>query len=144
MQENDTRANYAEASSPTGISGGARVLVVDDEVPILELIERLLTREGYNVETVKDGTEAVERITQDDYDIILLDMLMPQKGGIATYREIVERRPELGPRIIFATGDLVTEDTRTFLEETHAAYIAKPFDLNELYHVIQATLAVLK
>lgn len=144
MQENDTRANYAEASSPTGISGGARVLVVDDEVPILELIERLLTREGYNVETVKDGTEAVERITQDDYDIILLDMLMPQKGGIVTYREIVERRPELGPRIIFATGDLVTEDTRTFLEETHAAYIAKPFDLNELYHVIQATLAVLK
>jgi DNA-binding NarL/FixJ family response regulator len=70
----------------------------------------------------------------------LLDMLMPQKGGIATYREIIGYRPELASRVIFATGDLTTEDTRSFLEETRAGYIAKPFDLAELSRAIKTML----
>jgi signal transduction histidine kinase/ActR/RegA family two-component response regulator/putative methionine-R-sulfoxide reductase with GAF domain len=140
VQEDDTWASYVKELLKPEASRSAKILVVDDEYTILELVDRLLTRQGYEVETAEDGTEAVEQIVQNDYDVILLDMLMPQKGGIATYREIVERRPELASRIIFATGDLATEDTRDFLEETRAGYIAKPFDLGELTRAIQAML----
>ncbi|MEJ2554794.1 MAG: GAF domain-containing protein [Anaerolineae bacterium] len=140
VQENDTWAIHATELSKPEASRSAKILVVDDEATILELVDRLLTRQGYEVETAEDGAEAVKRILQDEYDIILLDMLMPQKGGIDTYREIVERRPELASRVIFATGDLATEDTRAFLEETRAGYIAKPFDLAELTRAIEEML----
>jgi signal transduction histidine kinase/ActR/RegA family two-component response regulator/putative methionine-R-sulfoxide reductase with GAF domain len=140
VQEDDTWAIPTKESSKPKASRGAKILVVDDEATILELVDRLLTRQGYEVETAGDGAEAVKRVLQDEYDIILLDMLMPQKGGIDTYREIVERRPEVASRVIFATGDLATEDTRAFLEETRAGYIAKPFDLAELTQAIKEML----
>jgi signal transduction histidine kinase/ActR/RegA family two-component response regulator len=139
-QEDDTGDAYPNAFSLAEASGSAKVLIVDDELPVRELVERYLTHQGYAVEIAQDGSEAMKRIHQDDYDVILLDVIMPQKGGIDTYREIVERRPELGPRVIFATGDVATETTRAFFEETGAGYIAKPFDLAELSRVIQATL----
>jgi two-component system NtrC family sensor kinase len=126
--------------TPPESIASARVLVVDDEDPILELVDRMLTRHGYVVETARDGQEAIERIARQDYDLILLDLLMPQKGGIATYHEIVERRPELAKQVIFATGDVATSSTRAFLEETGAPFIAKPFDLPELRQLIQSKL----
>lgn len=140
VQEDDTWAIYATELLKPEASRSTKILVVDDESTILELVDRLLTQEGYEVETAGDGAEAVRRILQDDYDVILLDMLMPPQGGIATYREIIERRPELASRVIFATGDLATEDTRAFLEETHAGYIAKPFNLAELSRAIKTML----
>lgn len=126
--------------TPLESMAGARVLVVDDEAPILELVDRMLTRHGYIVEIARDGKEAIERIAHQDYDLILLDLLMPQKGGIDTYQEIVERRPELAKQVIFATGDVATSSTRAFLEETGAPFIAKPFDLSELRQLIRSKL----
>jgi CheY-like chemotaxis protein len=129
-----------EYHAPPESTASARVLVVDDEAPILELVERMLTRHGYMVDTARDGKEAIERIAHQDYDLILLDLLMPQKGGIATYEEIVEHRPELAKQVIFATGDVATSSTRAFLEETGAPFIAKPFDLPELRQMIRSKL----
>ncbi len=129
-----------QAQAPTDTPAIARVLVVDDESTILELINRLLTRQGYDVDTVGNGAQAVERVAQKDYDVVLLDILMPQKGGIATYQEIIKLRPDLASRVIFATGDLATGDTQTFLKETQVPCIAKPFDLDELTRAIQSVL----
>jgi len=130
----------AEGSLPARGWAGARVLIVDDEDAILELTERLLTGEGCLVETARDGFEAMERISRQDFDVILLDLVLPRKGGVVTYREMVEARPELASRIIVATGDVASEATRAFLEETDARCITKPFDLVALSQVIQATL----
>jgi len=132
----EVQSEQAEEQLPTE----ARILVVDDEPTILELVKRLLTRQGYQVETVNDGSQALERVSQSDYDVILLDMLMPQKGGIDTYKEMVALRPELASRIIFATGDMAAENTRTFLMETRLPCLAKPFDLNEITQAIRKVL----
>jgi CheY-like chemotaxis protein len=119
----------------------AIVLVVDDEVTILEMLDRLLTKRGYRVETANSGTEAVERIALGhDYDVILLDVFMPDQEGKETYEKIVGLRPDLTRRIIFITGDATVPDTEAFLEKTGASYVAKPFNLDVLVATIQATL----
>jgi CheY-like chemotaxis protein len=130
-----------ETSSQADILAAAIVLVVDDEVTILEMLDRLLTKRGYRVETANSGTEAVERIALGhDYDVILLDVFMPDQEGKETYEKIVGLRPDLTRRIIFITGDATVPDTEAFLEKTGASYVAKPFNLDVLVATIQATL----
>jgi CheY-like chemotaxis protein len=130
-----------ETSSQADILAAAIVLVVDDEVTILEMLDRLLTKRGYRVETANSGTEAVERVALGhDYDVILLDVFMPDQEGKETYEKIVGLRPDLTRRIIFITGDATVPDTEAFLEKTGASYVAKPFNLDVLVATIQATL----
>jgi CheY-like chemotaxis protein len=128
-------------SSQAETLAAAIVLVVDDELAILEMLDRLLTKRGYRVETANSGAEAVERITLGhDYDVILLDIFMPGQEGKATYEKIARLRPDLTRRIIFITGDMTVPDTQAFLERANASYVAKPFNLDELIATIQATL----
>ena len=128
-------------SSQAETLAAAKVLVVDDETAILEMLDRLLTKRGYRVETVTSGAEAIQRIAQGhDYDVILLHVFMPRQEGRATYEEIVRLRPDFARRIIFITGDMTVSDTQAFLERTGARYVAKPFDLDELIVAIQAAL----
>ena len=131
-----------EASSQAETLAAATILVVDDELAILEMLDRLLTKRGYRVETASSGAEAVERIALGhNYDVILLDIFMPGQEGKATYEKIIGLRPDLTRRIIFITGDMTVPDTQAFLERTNASYVAKPFNMDELIAMIQAALA---
>jgi DNA-binding response OmpR family regulator len=130
-----------ETSPQTETLAAAVILVIDDELAILEMLARLLTKRGYRVETANSGEEAVERIALGhDYDVILLDIFMPGQEGKATYEKIVGLRPNLTRRFIFITGDMTVPDTQAFLERTGASYVAKPFNMDELIATIQATL----
>jgi CheY-like chemotaxis protein len=130
-----------ETTSQAETLAAAKILVVDDELAILEMLDRLLTKRGYQVETANSGAEAVERIALGhDYDVVLLDMFMPGQEGKATYEKIVKLRPDFTGRIIFITGDMTVPDTQAFLERTRAGYVAKPFNLDELISTIQAAL----
>ncbi len=130
-----------EASSRAETLAAAAILAVDDEPAILEMLSRLLTKRGYRVETANSGEEAVERIALGhDYDVILLDIFMPGQEGKATYEKIVRLRPDFSKRLIFITGDATVPDTQAFLERMNASYVSKPFNLDELIVMIQATL----
>ena len=129
-----------EEAAPASPPGPARILLVDDDLAVLELVDRYLGRQGYTIQRAQNGLEAVERIEEEEYDLILLDVLMPKQDGMVTYRQIAEQRPELVSRIIFATGNAAEAKTRAFLEEVGATYIAKPFDLPELAELVRATL----
>jgi DNA-binding response OmpR family regulator len=130
-----------ETSPQTETLAAAVILAIDDELAILEMLARLLTKRGYRVETANSGEEAVERIALGhDYDVILLDIFMPGQEGKATYEKIVGLRPNLTRRIIFITGDMTVPDTQAFLERTGASYVAKPFNMDELMATIQVTL----
>jgi DNA-binding response OmpR family regulator len=130
-----------ETSPQAETLAAAVILVIDDELAILEMLARLLTKRGYRVETANSGEEAVERIALGhDYDVILLDIFMPGQEGKATYEKIVGLRPDLTRRIVFITGDMTVPDTQVFLERTGASYVAKPFNMDELIATIQVTL----
>ncbi len=109
-----------------------RILVVDDEPAVVEMIARALGGIGHHVDTCRDGAEAVRMVHLNDYDAILLDIKMPGLGGPAVYRCIQGLRPELTRRVLFMTGDTVSPDTRFFIEGAGAEILHKPFSLDEL------------
>jgi len=119
----------------------ARILVVDDEPAICQFLERLLTGEGHEVETVASAGDALERIKGTRYRLILLDIKLPDMSGIELYRHIKDATPSWAKRIVFITGDVMGTDTRSFLSRTKVPYITKPFDTEQLKRNLNRRLA---
>jgi len=111
---------------------GVRILAVDDEPVVLDLLDQYLTDEGYEIETVDNASDALQRINGGRYSLILLDIKMVGMSGIELYRLIQKRDRSWSRRVIFITGDVMTADTRSFLSRTRAPHITKPFNLEEL------------
>jgi PAS domain S-box-containing protein len=110
----------------------AKILVIDDELSTLELLSRLFTDEGYDVETVNNADEALEMVKNRRYNLILLDIKMPGTSGIELYGRMQKIALSLAERVIFITGDVIGPDTENFLSRTKAPYITKPFDVHQL------------
>ena len=110
----------------------ARILVVDDEPSILTYIDKLLTAQGHQVETVNNPVYGLKKIKENRYRLILLDVKMPGMSGIELYNSIREIAPSLTGRVVFITGDMMSADTRKFLTESGVPYITKPFDTKKL------------
>lgn len=109
-----------------------RVLAVDDEAGVTELLSRALGGLGHTVDFTRDGAEALRMIHLADYDAIVLDIKMPGLGGPEVYRCIEGLRPDLADRVMFITGDTVSTETRDFLQSTGRPVLHKPFSLEEL------------
>ncbi|HEV8441181.1 MAG TPA: response regulator [Methylomirabilota bacterium] len=109
-----------------------QILVVDDEPFIAQLVADMLSAEGYSVDTAANGLAALRQIDEHAYDLILSDLRMPHLDGLALYRELEWRRPELLRRMIFVSGTVEQPEYQKFLEETGVPVLPKPFDLDEL------------
>jgi len=104
-----------------------RALVVDDDAAIRILVSRVLSRKGFEVESARDGGEAIEKILQHDYAVIALDLMMPRIDGVAVVRYLVEHHPEkLGNVIVMtAFGAAALEKVCPPV----SCFIEKPFDV---------------
>ena len=129
-----------EAEEPRRVAG-AKILAVDDEPLILQLVRQVLTREGYEVETVDNATEALERIKGQRYSLILLDIKMPGMSGTELYRRIQRMARPLARRVLFITGDVIGASTTAFFARTKAPHISKPFDGAQLKREVNRMLA---
>ncbi len=114
----------------------ARVLVVDDEEVIRELLSDLLGMMEYTVDVVQDGAAALAKLSQHAYAGIVSDIKMPGMNGMELFREIRAQYPRMVDRIVFSSGDTMTPETRAFLEEAGRPYICKPFNLSDLRAVV--------
>jgi PAS domain S-box-containing protein len=118
----------------------ARVLVVDDEKAIAELLAELLSILGYTPTVTHSAPEALEQLATRSFDVILSDFRMPGMDGREFYQEATRRNPGLAQRIIFLTGDVVNEETRAFVEAIGAPFIGKPFHLEKVEQAIAKVL----
>jgi CheY-like chemotaxis protein len=113
-----------------------RVLVVDDEAAIRALVAKIVQRAGYHVDTARDGAEAIERLEESSYSVIVLDLMMPNVDGFGLIRHIKERG---GPRpalIVVSAGD-----SQTFRQLDGAvvhSILRKPFDIDVLGDLVDA------
>src|SRR5882762_8317284 len=114
-----------------------KVLVVDDEAHIVELARLYLTREGYEVEGVGDGSQALARFSQIKPDLVVLDIMLPGADGLAICKEI--RRQSQVPIIMLTARDEVT-DKVVGLEVGADDYLTKPFHPQELVARAKALL----
>ena len=109
-----------------------RVLAVDDEAAVVELIARALTSFGHEVDVATEGADALRMIHLADYDAIILDFKMPGLSGADVFRALQGMHPKLTSRVLFATGDIASPGTREFLNATGARVLCKPFSLDDL------------
>jgi two-component system NtrC family sensor kinase len=116
------------------------VLVVDDEPDLSSTIEEILEASGYQVETAPDGAAALERLARDRFDLILSDVRMQGLDGPAFYQALEQQHPELTSRIVFMTGNILTDDTADFFAATGAPCLRKPFVTEDLHRVLQQVL----
>jgi CheY-like chemotaxis protein len=127
---------------PTLDSRRACILVVDDEPLVAAFMADTLELEGYEVETAKNGREALQKIATRSYDAILSDLRMPELDGVGLYRELELQHPRLLLRLAFVSGTTDPPEYASFLERTGAPVLSKPFAIANLHRLVQDLLQV--
>jgi CheY-like chemotaxis protein len=120
---------------------GARILVVDDEPGIAEVLAEVFRLDGHVVEIVGNGEEALEKLAAERYDLIISDVHMADLDGPALYREVARRQPDLLQLFIFVTGDIMSPETSQFLAQTAVPCLSKPFTLDMVRELVQRVLS---
>jgi DNA-binding response OmpR family regulator len=115
-----------------------RVLVVEDEPRLLELVEHTLLSEGYSAEGVEDGAEAYERARTGAYNLILLDVMLPSMSGLEISLRL--RRDGVDTPIVMLTARQTVADRVAGLDAGADDYLIKPFALDELLARMRAVL----
>ncbi len=123
---------------PDGLDGRPRVLVVDDEKAIREMLAEFLGMEGYAVRTAEDGVAAVGELQREEFDLIISDLKMPRMGGIALLEEIGKAAPSAVTVIM--TGFGTVETAIDAMKRGAYDYVLKPFKLDEVVHVLKRGL----
>lgn len=116
------------------------ILVVEDESSLRELIANILLLDHHEVDTVRDGAEALYRIEQRAYDLIISDLQMPNLDGPGLYAALRKRFGESLPRVIFVTGHAEADQFVPFLAETGDPVLTKPFTVEDLRTLVQWVL----
>jgi PAS domain S-box-containing protein len=106
-----------------------KFLVVDDEVEIVHIIQKVLMRSGHTADVASNLAEALKLATANEYDFIISDIKMPGGSGIDFYTKLSLVKPAYKRRFIFLTGDTSNSTTLHFLEREGIAYFPKPFDM---------------
>ena len=116
-----------------------RILVVDDEPDVRQLMEHFLTERGYEVRIVANGRLALEALDTFTPDVVLLDMHMPEMDGLETLKHLGARAPSLPVIMITVNEDI--ETTSRLLQLGAADYVPKPFNLEYLEQSINIQLS---
>jgi len=123
--------------SSTGVK---RILVVEDEPAICQVCQKVLTSEGYEVDSAINGEVAQDMLGEKDYDLCLIDIKTPVMNGKQLYQVIVGKHPKLAKGVIFTTGDVMGGYTQSFLKLAGRPYLLKPFTPDELRTIVRETL----
>jgi two-component system NtrC family sensor kinase len=121
---------------------GKRVLVVDDDSYVCDVVTRALQNHRYTVEVARDGKEALESIRAKSFDVVLTDVRMPGEiDGIALYDLLRKENPTVADRVVFMTGNLLDNRTMDRLEKMRVRCVEKPFDIHHLASVVHEVAA---
>lgn len=135
----DVLPEGADAQSRAGASRG-RILVVDDEEDVVDLIREVLVRAGFDVDTAASAEAALAMVEEGDYALILTDLNMPGMGGRGLYERLLRDRPALARRTGFVTGDTMSPQARGFLDGAGRPCLEKPIAPAELRKLAETML----
>jgi CheY-like chemotaxis protein len=117
-----------------------RVLVIDDDEVLRELLIGVVKQAGYQVDAVGEGQAALERLAERSYDVILSDVRMPGMDGIAFYEEVRRRHSDQAARIILMTAHVQLDQYQEFMLTVRAPILQKPFTLGEFHAALARML----
>ncbi len=120
--------------------GTGKILVVDDEEVIRNMLSRIFEGLGYTVEVCKDGQEAVEYYSKNyrNIDVVILDVMMPRLGGYDCFLRLKEINPDV--KAIVASGYSAGKDAKRIIEKGALCFIQKPFDVRKISQIVHEVL----
>lgn len=121
-----------------GHTNSKRILIVDDEEQIRELLEFDISKSGYLTDTAKDGEEGLRLAIENNYDLVILDVMMPKMNGLEVCKNIRLVKPNLPVLLLTAKGTI--QDKTTGFDCGVDDYLVKPFDIQEVLLRIRALL----
>ncbi len=133
MSTVDTAAATAAAATHT-----PHILLVDDEPNIVMSLEFLMRKQGYHVSIARNGTEALAAVAQTAFDVVLLDIMMPDVDGYHVCRHIKERPDRAATRVIFLSAKSKEADIRRGYDAGADLYLTKPFSPRQLMEQVRA------
>ncbi|MFQ5706297.1 MAG: response regulator [bacterium] len=133
----DAKESQPSVHKRTQKMAAIRCLVIDDEKVIIDLVKRILGREGHTVETARNGEQALRKIEQSHFDLLICDVKMPQMNGESLYHLLKQQAPDLAEKTIFTTGDMINHETMDFLHQTPHPFLQKPFHAEELLTLVR-------
>jgi len=139
IQVNDIRTEEQKAYSPLFISPSLKILVVDDVPSNILVFKSLLRETKAQIDSALSGAECLRRVTESNYDIIFLDVMLPNMTGTETlqkFRKLLGNKSEHAP-IIALTADALVGSREEYLRQGFADYLAKPIDGTDLEEMIQ-------
>jgi DNA-binding response OmpR family regulator len=116
------------------------ILVIEDEPGIVDFLERGLRAHGFDVISALDGVSGTDRALNEDVDLVILDMLLPERSGLEVLAELSAGKPGLPVIVLTARGEI--EDRINGLDAGAVDYLVKPFSLGELAARVRAQLRV--
>jgi two-component system NtrC family sensor kinase len=127
-----------------GTAPKSKVLVVEDEPTVAQLIVDVLREEGHQVEAVLDSQEGLTRLSRAHFDLVICDLRMPRLDGPAFYEALVRSGSAARDRLMFITGDTLAPRTMKFLQSSKLTYLAKPFLVEELKLAVNRRLEAIE
>jgi len=115
-----------------------RILIAEDQFPVAQVMKLTLSRQGWQVDVVGDGLQAVERALTEEYDLILMDHRMPRCSGLEAAQRILTLRP--GQRMAIVTGSPTDKGLHEIVEKEGLCQLTKPFGSKELVAAVRGWL----
>jgi len=140
MTGNRTAPKADVKPTPSATVAEMRILVVDDEVDLAEAVARGLRREGYAVDVVHDGTAALEAARLTEFDLICLDLTLPDIDGLEVCARLQDGTDAQVPRVLMLTARDSVEDRISGLDQGADDYLVKPFAFGELAARVRSLL----
>lgn len=140
--EETAEAAPAEATAQAlPVVGSGDVLVVEDEESLRELVTEVIHGLGHQVVEATTGHEALARLQERPYDLIVLDLRLPDVDGQAVWQRALAPDPRLASRVVFMTGDIMSAETHGFLDQAGRPFLIKPFTMEEVGRVVSEVLS---
>jgi two-component system, chemotaxis family, chemotaxis protein CheY len=112
-----------------------RILIVDDDKDVREFIAELFLQQNWQIDTAEDGKQAIQQASEIDFDIILMDLIMPRVNGLEAIREIIKQKPD--SKIIIITGSQYKNMISEAISSGAKLFVKKPFSAEKILTAVK-------
>jgi PAS domain S-box-containing protein len=104
------------------------ILIIDDESGVRDVLARVFSETGYRTDSASDAKGALTKLNKNGYDLFIIDLKLPRVSGMKLYEIMKEKYPSSAEKVMFITGDAITQSTQDFLDSAGRPYLTKPFN----------------
>lgn len=121
------------------LNGRKRILVVDDEESVRHVSRRILQKE-YDVDVASDGAEAVEKLRENAYDLVISDLNMPKMNGMQLYGWMIENMPHMDGKFLISSNDIFNPLYENLIKKYSLSYVDKLTDFNDYKEKVETLI----